>query len=150
MLPGKPAPSGKADPALVDKLRAALTASPAVATAWLFGSRARGTPRPDSDVDVAVLFSPTLDPRGRHNATLDMVEALTIALGPLGERVDVLDLADAGSAVAFSAIRDGVCVVDRGDGVRAQTMARIARRYDDDAPRRALLERSALLHARGG
>jgi hypothetical protein len=127
-----------AEPDLVEALRGALTPVPAVAAAWLFGSRARGTARVDSDLDIAVLFRPTLDIRQRHNATLDLLDALAAKLGSLGERADVLDLADAGAAVAFAAIRDGVCVVDRGDGVVVQTIARVARRYDDDAPRRAL------------
>ena len=137
------------DPALVSALQSALSPIPSVMVAWLFGSRTRGAARPDSDVDVAVLFSPTLDARGRHEATLDVLDALAARLGPLGERADVLDLADAGSAVAFSAVRDGVCVVDRGDGMRAHAVARIARRYDDDAPRRALMQRAAIDAARG-
>ncbi len=104
----------------------------------MFGARARRTARADSDLDVAVLFSPGLDGRGRHEATLDVLDALAAGVGALGERAHVLDRDAAGAVVAFTAVRDGVCVVDRGDGVAAQTVARIARRYDDDAWRRAI------------
>ncbi|HEV7519393.1 MAG TPA: nucleotidyltransferase domain-containing protein [Thermoanaerobaculia bacterium] len=44
-----------ADPVLVEALRSALTGRRDVKLALLFGSRARGRFRPDSDVDVAYL-----------------------------------------------------------------------------------------------
>ena len=34
---------------------------------WLFGSRAKGGARPDSDIDIALLLMP---PRGKHNWAL--------------------------------------------------------------------------------
>lgn len=139
-----------ADPDLLATLRRTLGALPCVRAAWLFGSRGRGRARPDSDLDVAVLFSSALDGRGRHLATLEVIEALTVALGALGEKADILDLADAGAAVAFNAVREGICVVDRGDGAPAHAVARIARVYDDDAPRRAILLGAARSVAQGG
>lgn len=57
-----------------------------VAVAYLFGSRAAGTARPDSDHDVAVLFAaadPPLDATVRLAADLATV---------LGTPVDVVDL----------------------------------------------------------
>jgi predicted nucleotidyltransferase len=41
-----------ADPALVEALRSALDGRQDVKVAFLFGSRARGRFRPDSDVDM--------------------------------------------------------------------------------------------------
>jgi HEPN domain-containing protein len=70
--------------------------------------------------------------------------ALSDALGALGERADVLDLAMAGSAIAFRVVRDGRCVLARDDGERVGLVARILRRYDDEAPRRALFVKAAL------
>jgi predicted nucleotidyltransferase len=61
-----------------------------VAVAYLFGSRAAGTARPDSDHDVAVLFAsgePRLDATVRLGADLAAV---------LGTAVDVVDLDRAG------------------------------------------------------
>lgn len=61
-----------------------------VALAYLFGSRAAGTARPDSDHDVAVLFAsgePRLDATVRLGADLAAV---------LGTAVDVVDLDRAG------------------------------------------------------
>ena len=57
-----------------------------VAVAYLFGSRAEGTARPESDHDVAVLFAdpePALDATVRLSA--DLVDLL-------GTEVDVVDL----------------------------------------------------------
>ena len=68
----------------------AVLAAHGVAVAYLFGSRAEGTARAESDHDVAVLFTgkePALD------ATERLAEDLVV---PLGTRVDVVDLARAG------------------------------------------------------
>lgn len=60
-----------------------------VAVAYLFGSRAEGTARPQSDHDVAVLFT-------RAEPAFDATERLAADLAaPLGTRVDVVDLARA-------------------------------------------------------
>jgi len=39
----------------------------AVRELWLFGSRAKGNPQPDSDIDVAIALMP---PNGKHNWAL--------------------------------------------------------------------------------
>jgi uncharacterized protein len=68
----------------------AVFAANGVAVAYLFGSRAEGTARPDSDHDVAVLFA---DPE----PALDATERLGAALQPLVRTpVDVVDLDRAG------------------------------------------------------
>lgn len=53
-----------------------------------------------------------------------------------------MDLANADPAVAFKAIQ-GQLVLARDDAERRLLEVRIARRYDDDAPRRALYRRAA-------
>jgi predicted nucleotidyltransferase len=57
-----------------------------VAAAYLFGSRAEGTARPDSDHDIAVLFT---DPEPVLDATVRLAADLA---GVLGTSVDVVDL----------------------------------------------------------
>ena len=113
-----------------------------VRVAYLFGSRARGDARADSDLDVAVSFAPT-DDRGREALRREIIAALTDALGNIGERADVVDLERADSAVAFRAIRDGRLVLKRSDADRVRVEVRVGRRYDDDAPKRALFRRAA-------
>ena len=43
---------------LADAVRCFCNATPAVSKAWIFGSRAKGTAREHSDVDVALLLEP--------------------------------------------------------------------------------------------
>lgn len=74
------------DPAtaeLIEGIRAALAGRSDVRLALLFGSRARGDHRPDSDVDIAVI-APGLDPT-------ELSAELSTALGL---EVDVVPLVD--------------------------------------------------------
>jgi predicted nucleotidyltransferase len=64
----------------------AVFAAHGVAVAYLFGSRAEGTARPDSDHDVAVLFA---DEDPAFDATVRLGAALAAVLGT---PVDVVDL----------------------------------------------------------
>ena len=133
---------------LVERVRRALAGIAGIRVAYLFGSRATGRARADSDLDLAVKHDPSLDPAERLDVELDAVAALTDELGPLGERADVVDLDRASSAVGFRAIRDGRRVVDRDPAERVRLEARIARTYDDDAPRREVIRQAAARAAR--
>lgn len=132
----------------VDELAArtarALEPIAGVRLAYLFGSRVTGRARPDSDLDLAVVYDPALDAGGRLRDQLEVIGALTDALGALGERTDVVDLDRASSAVGFRAIRQGRCVIERDRAQRVRFEARIARLYDDEAPRRELIRRGAI------
>ena len=67
---------------------------------------------------MAVLYDPALDAAGRLRVQLDIIAALTDALGALGERADVVDLGRAGSAIGFWAIRDGSRPMSLGHALR--------------------------------
>jgi predicted nucleotidyltransferase len=124
------------------RVRAALEPIDALRVAYLFGSRVRGDARPDSDLDVAVVFADGANERERECARRAVISALTDALGALGERADVVDLATADSAVAFRALQ-GRLVLARTDTDRVRIEVRVGRRFDDDAPKRALFRRAA-------
>jgi predicted nucleotidyltransferase len=130
---------------LEQRLSRALAPIEDVRVAYVFGSRVSGRTHPASDLDVAVQFAPGVD---RRTARLRALGALADALGALGERVDLVDVEQADSAVAFRAIREGRCVLARDRRDRVSLEARIARRYDDDAPKRALF-RGAAVEAAG-
>lgn len=134
---------GPASGRLEDAIAAVLLPMQEVRVAYLFGSQARGNARPDSDLDVALGLEPGLDGGQRASLVLDVIAALTDALGPLGERTDLLDLGRAGSAVAFRVIRDGRCVLCRNPRDKVRLEASIARRYDDEHPYRELFRRAA-------
>ena len=141
-----PAASARKSDPLVAAMATALRPLEGVRVAYLFGSRARGDAREDSDLDVAVSFDPRFDAtddRAREAVRRAIVAALTDALGAVGERADVVNLDRADSAVAFRAIREGHLLLARSESDRVRVEARVGRRYDDDAPKRALFRRAA-------
>jgi predicted nucleotidyltransferase len=92
---------------LLSALRAALRTEHNVRFALLFGSVARGTSAPRSDVDVLVTLRD-----GRLERVVELSAKLTDATG---RRVDVVRLEDAESEPSFLAdvIADGRVLVDR-------------------------------------
>jgi predicted nucleotidyltransferase len=104
-------------PSPLDEVRAAL----------LFGSRARGRARPDSDIDVAVLLTRT--------AAADEGAALRRLLGALAcelaaDRIDVVILNHAPPALAFQVLKYGRKVFARD---RTELLAFRARTYSAHA-----------------
>jgi predicted nucleotidyltransferase len=71
----------------------------------VFGSRARGDATAASDWDIGIVGDADLD----HDALLaDLVRSLGT------DRIDLVDLEQAGALVRFRAARDGVAVFERG------------------------------------
>jgi predicted nucleotidyltransferase len=132
----------------VDELEGAVAAAlqpfEEIRVAYLFGSRARGSARADSDLDIALHLGAATSDDHRATLLLSIIAALTDSLGALGERADLLELNRAGSSVAFAVIRDGKCVLCRDRRERVRLEARIARRYDDERPYRELFRGAAL------
>jgi predicted nucleotidyltransferase len=103
-------------PSVVDRLRTALSAESGIACAWLFGSRARGEARADSDVDVAVLLdrdpAPTLSGSGvRLAGELERV---------VGATVDLIVLNRAPVDLVHRVLRDGILLLDRDPAARVR------------------------------
>ncbi|MDN5751095.1 MAG: nucleotidyltransferase domain-containing protein, partial [Pseudonocardia sp.] len=113
-------------------VRSVLGATPAVVVGYLFGSRAAGRPRADSDVDVAVLLRDD-----DHEALLGLVADLSHALAPL--HVDLVDLRTAPDALAYRVLQTGTLVVSRDEGARRSHWVRVVDRYLDMAPARRML-----------
>lgn len=118
------------------RLGAALDREPVVA-AYLIGSWARGTAGAMSDVDVAIW---TRD-RDADLALLGHLrEAACQALGT--QEVDLVPLAQAGPALQYAALRDGVIVVDRDHDERLRRELQALHQYWDTKPLRALYWRA--------
>ncbi len=111
-------------------LRRFLAAEPRVVTAYLFGSVARGTAGPGSDVDVAVLLEvpppPTL-----AGLCLDLADDLREALGV---PVDLVVLNRADADLIHRVLRDGRLILDRNPGRRIAFEVRSRSEYFDLLP----------------
>lgn len=94
-----------------------------VDVAWLFGSQVRGS-RPDSDIDLAVLFRTSPSP-------LELLEVRADLERLAGVPVDVVDLASASPIVARQAVANGRVVADRSPRRRIDFVAHLPGRYED-------------------
>jgi len=101
-----------------------------VVAAYLFGSRARGTARDRSDIDVAVLV------RGEPAATLDGLgmDLLVDLERTLGCRVDLVVLNRAPWDLVHRVLRDGRIVLERDRSARIQFEVRARNQYFDTQP----------------
>jgi predicted nucleotidyltransferase len=91
-----------------------LSAHPEVAAAYVFGSVVAGTARPESDVDIAVLFA-TPPPHTLDSARFALAGELEAALGA---PVDLVVLNDAPVDLSIRVLRQGRLVVDRNPSAR--------------------------------
>ena len=108
---------------------------PDVAVLVVFGSRARGTHRPDSDLDVAVLPS-TVDSRARRYLQADLAAALA-HLTPDG-RVDVILLDEAPEVLRQRIMETGRVLLNRDPEAWKELRVRTMREYGDSEPYRRL------------
>jgi uncharacterized protein len=106
------------------RLAAALERHREVDLALLFGSRARGTAGPTSDVDVAVI--------GRSVDTIGLVVELTDAIGL---PVDVVDLSvDPPFALLLEVLRDGINVHEGRPGAYGSFLSHSLIDLETDLP----------------
>ncbi|MCY4026436.1 MAG: nucleotidyltransferase domain-containing protein [Acidobacteria bacterium] len=133
-LPNADEPASLAAP-LRSVLAHRLRDHPMVRAAWLFGSRARGTERPDSDVDVAVLID---DARAATPARLkDAIWHLVAVLARdvPSERIDLVILNGAPALLRHRVIRDGVLLTSRSAADRVRFVRQTIRDHQDLEPR---------------
>src|SRR5215510_9374306 len=103
------------DQALIEKLTALLKDHTEVCAAYLFGSRARGSHRSTSDVDIAVAFAPA-------TSAWNEVELQEQLSAQLAMPVQVVDLARADSRLVKVVYREGIQLVgDASVGVEDST-----------------------------
>jgi len=113
-------------PVDLDAVRATLRAH-GVVFALVFGSRAAGTAREGSDVDLAVWADRDLDEWRLR--------------GELPEIVDLLDLRRASEGLAGRVAMTGTPVLDDNPPVRIRWQAETRKRYLDEAVRREQFRR---------
>ena len=103
-------------------------------TLWLFGSRASGRARPDSDTDIAALFRRDVD-------ALELAETASELARQLGCDVDLVDLSVASPALAMSVLRSGKVIADVDPRARQRFATALPSRYEDLRIVRAPIER---------
>ena len=129
-----------------ERIRLALGERHDISLAYLFGSCVSGTARPDSDVDVAILFD--------HPPTPALLDRLTEDLGAATERrVDLVVLNTAPPLLAREVIARGHLVICRDEDQRVWFETRTTARYQDTAHLRrvqyAYLRERAQAHRAG-
>ncbi len=116
---------------LLATLRSALRTEPNVAFAMLFGSVARGDDRPDSDVDLLIVF--------REDSLERLLDLRNRLAHALGRNVDILTMEAASSneLLLMMGVEEGRVLVDRA-GLWPKLSAEIEglRRRADRASRR--------------
>jgi len=116
----------------------------AVLAVYLFGSVARGTAGPLSDIDVGLLLE---GPQKGHESVVDRAtHALRRRLRT--SRVDVLSLADAPMPLRYRVVRDGTLVLCRDAAARQRFIAASVLHYLDFQPLRErafAVQRGAIL-----
>jgi predicted nucleotidyltransferase len=129
---------------MIDRVRDALGgAPPGVLAVYVFGSVARDTAKPSSDVDLGLLLS--ADPLPRlEDRMLDYEAQLERALGV---RVQVVILNDAPPDLVHRVLRDGRLLVERDRAARIRFEVRARNLYFDLAPVLAEYRRRAIARA---
>lgn len=123
---------------LQERIRELVESAPAdVLAVYLFGSRARGTARPSSDVDLAVLLriapAPTLGGVARDlEATIERA---------VGIPAEVVVMNTAPPDLVHRILRDGELLLDRDRAARIRFEVQSRNEYFDLAPVRRLYRR---------
>ncbi len=123
---------------ITEKLRQELyqmcESAPGILAVYLFGSRAKGEDRPDSDIDLAFLFE-----RGRFEE--DRFDALRVAetfgyevTRLLGARVDVTLLNAASLEFAHAVVEEAFLLYERDKGERILYEVVLENEYEEFKP----------------
>jgi len=104
---------------------------------YLYGSRARGTASPKSDVDLGVLLRTTPAP-SLHNMARVLEDAVERAVKI---PVEVVILNTAPADLVHRVLRDGVLLLDRDRAARIRFEVQSRNEYFDLAPLRRLYRR---------
>ncbi len=103
-----------------------------IQAAYLFGSRAAGTSRPNSDIDIAVLVNPDALKRAVLDYRLELMADFGAALHR--PDVDLVVLNHASPLLAHRVLSGGVLVFERSPVARVRFQVRTAAMYADAVP----------------
>jgi hypothetical protein len=106
-------------------LRHLADSAPGLDLLLLFGSRARADGHPQSDWDFAYLAADPFDPAA-------LLGSIIMAVGT--DRVDLVDLRQAGGLLRYRAARDGLLVLEARRGLAERFCLEAAQFWCDAAP----------------
>jgi predicted nucleotidyltransferase len=132
-----------------EKLSARIRDLPFVRLAYLFGSRARGRAREDSDIDVAVLTDDDrcADAEEHYQTLLAILDALD---GVSAAELDIVLLNEAPPLLRHRVLRDGVLLFARSPEERVRFAIRAIRDHQDGEVRREEFLRRGLERMKRG
>lgn len=113
-------------------------AAAGVRFAYLFGSRASGQPRAESDADVAIMGDGRLDLLARARLAAGLAEALD------APDVDLVVLDEAGLELRGRVVQEGRLIYSRDEPARVAFEVRTRSEYIDYLPTLRALERCYL------
>ena len=134
------------DRELVGRLADALAPREEVLEAYLFGSRARGQARRDSDIDVAVYVDEARAHDGAWGYRAELTTDLMVALGT--NDVDVVVLNRASILLYHRVLRDGVRILSRDLRATTARAGQALSRYFDFLPQLDKMDAARRLAAR--
>jgi uncharacterized protein len=115
------------------------SAPPEAVAVYLYGSRARGTSSPGSDVDLGLLLR-SVPPSTLRSVALDLEGSVERAVGV---PVEVVVLNTASADLVHRVLRDGVLLLDRDRPSRIRFEVQSRNEYFDLEPLRRLYRRPA-------
>ena len=101
-----------------------------IAAVYLFGSFARGTPGPDSDIDIGILYD-AAPPRTLAGQPFEVAADLGIRLG---REVELVVLNDAPVDLVHRVLRDGLIIAEPNKSKRIAFEVRSRNLYWDMKP----------------
>lgn len=118
---------------LIPKLQTLAKEQSDIAALWIYGSRARGDYRADSDYDLAVGFTDWFeDPLERRLRPELLAEQWREALELPAEALSVVDIAIAPIPLGIAILSDGRLLVDKNPQIRLSLESRILSRWELD------------------
>lgn len=112
--------------AMHERLRAVLAREPRLKFAILFGSQARCTARPDSDIDIAIASTAELSSQEEGQLATDLELAA-------GRPVDLVRITDATPALRWRIARDGVILLSTPEREAVRFIARVGIEHDEQS-----------------
>ena len=127
----------RADPEIASRFRRRLAGVPGLRLAYLFGSRARGGGRPESDYDVAALVrDEDVDDADAWLRTFHRVHGALAGEAPTGA-IDLVFLNAAPDVLRHRVLSEGILLFAHSEVERVRFAMRTLRDIQDSASRRA-------------